>query len=338
MKTGRADARRHRTISFDHFLRICEEVGGISDPRLFLSFLHNAGEVFWNDALFEKQVILDQAWVLDAIYTIFNRDKCFRELQHAMGRFGRETLAALVWDAEGYSAREQELFLSFMVKAGICFQISEYDEETRYIAPDLLPENHERRALFDDLSGGVSADVDFPLLPPMLMRHVIARVGTQARLSCEYWRHGFIGYDRETGARIRVEQSIDVNGVGEITLAAKGRQPELLLERMLAILNEEAAKLGLETDARPQEAKDEPAKVPDFVADPQAPKEYFVSYAWADDADPKRDEIVDRFCERAKARGIHVRLDRDELRSGDRISEFMARLVEGGPGSGGAER
>jgi internalin A len=53
--------RQYRTMKREHFLRLCEEAGGISAPEHLLSYLHNAGIVFYRKGLFDDRIILDQA-------------------------------------------------------------------------------------------------------------------------------------------------------------------------------------------------------------------------------------------------------------------------------------
>ena len=97
----------------------------------FLTFLHHAGIVFWQDGLFQNQVILDQGWVLEAIYTVFHRQHCLKTLRDRQGRFTRRDLAMMIWDREGYSEDEQKLFLSFMLSSGICFKIRPHRKMSR---------------------------------------------------------------------------------------------------------------------------------------------------------------------------------------------------------------
>src|SRR5207245_195175 len=113
--------RRHRTLSRDEFRALCEETGKVSDPDALLDFLHRTGVVFYRPGLFEDRIILDQAWALDAIYTIFDRQ---RTLPHLLrdGRFTRRLLEHLVWKEKGYSEEEQETFLALMESCGICFR------------------------------------------------------------------------------------------------------------------------------------------------------------------------------------------------------------------------
>lgn len=56
---------------------------------------------------------------------------------------------------------------------------------------------------------------------------------------------------------------------------------------------------------------------------------FYVSYAWADLADPNREADVDRLCNEAIKRGIEVIRDKSALKNGDLISKFMQRLGGG---------
>jgi internalin A len=56
--------------------------------------------------------------------------------------------------------------------------------------------------------------------------------------------------------------------------------------------------------------------------------EYFVSYAWGDDAAEgrAREAVVDRLCSEAEARGKRIIRDNTEMKTGDRISIFIDRI------------
>ena len=56
---------------------------------------------------------------------------------------------------------------------------------------------------------------------------------------------------------------------------------------------------------------------------------YYVSYAWSDESDPKREERVDELCEEGKRRGIDILRDKTVLTHGALISEFMKKIGEG---------
>ena len=117
----------------------------MSSPALLLVYLHHAGIVFHQKGLFDDRIVLDQGWALEAIYAVFHRQKCYRQLRQLRGRFDRPLLEALVW--RDYSVEEQKLFLSLMTSCGVCFVHRQGDPksevETEYIAPDLLPDRAE---------------------------------------------------------------------------------------------------------------------------------------------------------------------------------------------------
>jgi len=127
-------------ISQKEFLALCEVAGDVYSPPLLLDYLHNIGTVFYRKGLFGDDIILDQAWALDAVYAVFHREsKAFKTIERYSGRFRRSDLAEWVW--QEHSEEEQELFLSFMRQCGICFTYRHGYEgiEAEYIAPDLLP-------------------------------------------------------------------------------------------------------------------------------------------------------------------------------------------------------
>ena len=77
--------------------------------------------------------------------------------------------------------------------------------------------------------------------------------------------------------------------------------------------------------AEPRFEKLSPSQFP--TREPQV----FVSYAWGDgDSEGlRRGQLVDELCAAAKIQGLTIRRDRDEIRPGDLISEFMDRLSDG---------
>ena len=55
----------------------------------------------------------------------------------------------------------------------------------------------------------------------------------------------------------------------------------------------------------------------------------YVSYAWADEGDPAREAQVDALIEQARKDGIDIVRDKDVLKAGDRISDFMRKIGGG---------
>ena len=110
-------AEGKQLISQDEFLAICEEAGNVSSPLLLLDYLHNIGSVFYREGLFGDDIILDQAWALDAVYAVFDREsKAFKTSSVMAGRFRRSDLAEWVW--RDHSERSRSCFSASCGNAG----------------------------------------------------------------------------------------------------------------------------------------------------------------------------------------------------------------------------
>jgi len=324
------DERLHRVLSMDDFVKLCEAAGGISSPEQFLAFLHNAGEVFWSRSQKESAIILDQAWALEAIYAIYDRRKCWPKLEQSQGRFTRLLMGSFVWDREDYSVEEQKLFLSFMCQAGICFKISghEGDDTAVYLAPDALPATTDIGHPPPLDSPDAEQTFVFEQIAPGFMRSLLVALGGEAGVHGTYWRTGFAGYEEEHRTRVRFEQILTPDNECALHLVAKGASADKVV-KVLGKLTMKVVQLfgmTLKNDAPQQDEKDIQMT---FAADPNAPTNFFVSYAWGDKSKPDRAKIVDDFCERAAAKGVQIRRDKDEVQFGQSISEFMEKLVDG---------
>jgi internalin A len=350
-------ASGQRLVSHQGYLELCAEVeragkGRISAPELLLDYLHDTGAVFYREGLFGDQIILDQAWALDAVYAVFDRASLsFKKIERNHGRFRRSELAEWVWGQHG--AAEQELFLSFMEQCGICFKIVGEDREKRveaeYIAPDLLPgrvdaetEAHLKLA-WDEAEADAEAVLTFALLPPGLMRALIARIGGHAGLAAEYWRDGVCFYDKQTGSRALIEQRWTEGWAGEVRIAVKRGQSDLLLQRLIKLIENDRISLGARPSGKIVKGVEPRAGVLDGAEgkggealvrpahEPSAKLEYYVSYAWGDDTEEgeEREGLVDRLCQAAEARHKVIIRDKAAMKIGDRISIFMDRIGKG---------
>ena len=351
-----AEQRKYRTLTQEYFHQLCTDAGGVSRPELLLDYLHHAGIVFYREGLFDDRIVLDQAWALEAVYAVFHREKCYRQLRQLRGRFTRTLLEALVW--RDYRIEEQELFLSLMMSCGICFVHRQGDREgkleTEYIAPDLLPDREEVaaeiEAMWAEHAPGGELVVDLPFLHPGVMRGIISRIGQEAGISALYWKYGVCLYENTTRSRALIEQRLSnrpTTWIGQIAVSTRGGQAVELLRQLQKWIEGEIKRSGCrdweikETPdplrlAHPQKADQHravgaeprdaaPERTLEFTPPPSDTITYCVSYAWNDESKA----VVDRLCEEAEQRGIKILRDTTGLGMGESITRFMKRLGSG---------
>ncbi len=337
--------RRHRTLSMAQFEEICAREGGVSNPLELLRYLNNIGLVFYREGLFDNQIILDQAWALDAIYAVFNRTDCYPHLLKTRGRFTRALLGRLVWQES--SKAEQNVFLGMMQACGICF-VHRYDWENgqhEYIAPDLLPDwsavETEIADRWREEDAGEEVRFRYPFLHPGLVRAVLSAVGSEARDSAVYWKDGVYVYEATSRSRALLRCVPEEDGGAVLHLRTQGGRAGKLLERLTKAVSKQEHILGLTSERsgtpvrrhpRPEEEQQPEAQ---YVVERNPPdsRKVYVSYKWGDGspAGREREQAVDRLCAEASRRGIHITRDRDACSPGDSISQFMKAL-------GGGER
>ena len=233
--------RQHRLLERAEFDRLCAETGGVNDSGAMLDFLYRNGVIFYRPGLFGGRIILDQNWALEAIYSVFHRDKCFKQLKKLHGRFSREDLELLIWS--GYTPEEQKVFLGMMESCGICFR-ARWDE-WEYIAPELLPEWPEAQTSL--LAGRIpkdhpiaEAEASYPFLHEGVLRSYLSKIGLRAGDAALYWKYGCWSYEETTDSRVLIEGRWDDAesevGAGTIRFRAWGQNAERLIDPLLEAL------------------------------------------------------------------------------------------------------
>jgi internalin A len=220
--------RRFQLIGFDAFRALCEKTGGISSVEYFLEYLHDCGLVFYRPGLFDNQIILDQAWALQAIYTVLDRTGPYKALTQLNGRFTRSLLALAPW--KEYSEREQQVFLSMMESCGICFKHREEDRELGieavYVAPDLLPDREavasQVASQWDHPGETVRIVCEYSYDDRSLTRSIIASIGRRAKDTAVYWRYGACGYDLESASHFLIDHQTKTTQSSRLLVECKG--------------------------------------------------------------------------------------------------------------------
>jgi internalin A len=360
-----AQQRLHRTLSQSDFASLCEQTGGVSSPEALLRFLHNKGVVFHSPDLFHDRIILDQSWALDAVYAVFERGSTYPLIKANDGRLWPSLLAATVW--REYEPEAQKLFLSLMGTCGIVFPYRQADAdlglEAEYLAPDLLPPRsspqvgRQLQGRWEGSDPSLTLTYTYSFLHGGLVRALLCDLGDHAGDGGVYWRYGAWVYDARQGCIALLEQQMENDRAGSITINFQGAGSIKLADWFIKRLAERNRQFGYAdllpiiagplasqalagdksllldlSDRSEASAAPPPELVPAPVETFHKPRrEVFISYAWGDDSHEgkKRQQIVDGLVDalRKHSESIAVRIDRDEMRPGDLISAFMDRLA-----------
>jgi len=214
---------------------------------------------------------------------------------------------------------------------------------------------------------GARIEFRYPFLHTGLIRGLICDAGKLAGDNGVYWKYGVWVYDRDSGARALIEMRSSGHNGGSVAAWVQQGRPERLArwirERFaeqnrrfgypdlkpvideLPRVDEKMAQKGeaslqpkpgdgpegCERQARPA-APAEPAFGPLPATDfPRQGAKLYISYAWGDDTEEgqRRAAVVDSICSALAAKNIPIHRDKADLNSGDRIKEFMDRLIEG---------
>jgi internalin A len=360
-----APQRLHRTLSQADFARLCEQIRGVSSTDALLRFLHNKGVVFHRPDLFHNRILLDQSWALDAVYAVFERGSTYPLIKANDGRLWPTLLANSVW--REYEPEAQKLFLSLMRTCGIVFPYRQADDamglEAEYLAPDLLPPRSSPqvgRQLQGRWQGSdpcLTLTYSYNFLHGGLVRALLCDLGNHAGDGGVYWRYGAWVYDARQGCIALLEQQMENDHAGSISIRFQGDGSTELADWFQQRLAERNRQFGypdlqpissgpLASQAlagekhlrldRSDGGEATAAPAPELVPAPveafhKPSREVFISYARGDTSPEgkERQQIVDGLVDalRKHPEPITVRIDRDELRPGDLISAFMDRLA-----------
>ena len=332
--------------------------------KTLLNYFHNNGIFFYQQGLFNNQIVLDQKWAIDAVYTLFDRTGSFARIHHN-GRFTGQDLKE-AW--QQYTLEEQQLFVSFMQQCEICFELntkkiwrSSFVERV-FIAPQLLPDTKPNLVLMAfETNEGVYFKYRHTLLHAAIIQRFIVRVGHMANLH-EMWKDGIIIQTTEGKALIEAdteknEIAIRLKDVAQTALLNKIRnemkyitQDEPGIEELVSLngkafvnleklktcpaINEQiqaedgtwvpVSHLRVFTRYDENQKFETPEKMSNKQPEINSP-EIFFSYAWGEE----REKIVDALYDSLNSARFNVIRDKKDLHYKDLISDFMKRIGRG---------
>jgi hypothetical protein len=146
-------------------------------------------------------------------------------------------LHALLWHERGLAKDDQRSLLPMTHTRGICFvhRYGDSDDETEYVAPDLLPEGPDALAARWERPGEpLEAAFAYPLMSPSIVRSMLSALGELAGSTALCWRYGLCLYDAQSRAHAIVDEVPDAESYGgQIRIRTKGDGAETLLARLV---------------------------------------------------------------------------------------------------------
>lgn len=209
LKQDLKERRTDKTLSRAHFTQLCKK-HNVKYTDTLLRYLHDSGFLYYRQGLFGDQLILDQNWIIDIVYKLFDPSKGIRSLLESLkGEFTGQQVRQFCWTE--HEQDEIEVFIGFMLSSEIAFELeSKYDktfDERHFILPTLLPEQPpQSSSMFWDTPQPDEWWLDFSYR--FLHRGVIERViARTASLSPErdWWRDGILLQDEETNCSLLLQ-------------------------------------------------------------------------------------------------------------------------------------
>jgi hypothetical protein len=126
----------HRELPFAQFEQLCA-VRDARHPRILADYLGQSGFLFYRPGHFGDRLILDQDWLLERIYAVFDpRSQIRQRILRAGGSLFADDTAS-VWP--DHDPHERQVFLGFLTGAELAFHV-ERSNPAEYVVPALLPE------------------------------------------------------------------------------------------------------------------------------------------------------------------------------------------------------
>jgi len=183
-----------KSIVFSRFRDLCI-AAGIDYVDWFVDYLHKIGVLFYQKNTFQDQVILDQNWVIDAAYRVFDPNGFREDIQDKHGKF-KGKFTRFIWSE--VDDVERQIYLDFMRKCDICYQPQYRDNQNKeipfaereFIIPALLPAESKTQKARREQSQPDDwlLVVDYPFLHRSIIERLIVRLGET--YDSEVWRTG----------------------------------------------------------------------------------------------------------------------------------------------------
>lgn len=178
------------TIPFTHFKQLCIKAG-IDHAEWFVGYLHKTGVLFYQEGAFQDQIILNQDWVIKAVYRVFDPQDQRSFIEDDLKGHFKGRHAKIVWPE--VDETERNIYLDFMRNCGICYEPNRKHDtpfaDRIFIIPALLPESSTAKTVWGNTrADDWKLDIEYPFLHRSIIERIILRLGETYQ--GEPWRTG----------------------------------------------------------------------------------------------------------------------------------------------------
>jgi small GTP-binding protein len=190
-----------KTIAWTAFTIMCEQAG-MSNPPVLVRYLHATGFLFYQENKMDNRLILDQNWMINMIYRVFDhREAFFSEIQRMDGVIPG-SYTERIWSETEQS--EREIYLQFMCASNIAFEIDHQwripFEQREYVIPALLPKILNTPWP----SAEWIAELQYPFLHRSIIERVIIALASLS-VDRQWWRNGIRLQDSENKCLLELD-------------------------------------------------------------------------------------------------------------------------------------
>ncbi len=227
--------RNARILPRAHFAQLCLQ-HGVKHQHTVLKYLHESGFLFYREGAFQDQVILDQNWMIDLVYRLFDhRTGARAEVLRQHGQFtGKDTQR--FWP--DHTAEDRQVILNFLTGSRMAFALDQDQrgnisfEAHEFVLPALLPQEPPLGVLIwgEGQPNEWWVDFSYAFLHRGLIESIIVRTA-QLSPQREWWRDGVLFSDQQTKCQVLAQYAPQASLSSTIRFRLRGSgRPETLVK------------------------------------------------------------------------------------------------------------
>ncbi len=229
-----ASSPSQKTLELDEWYQIVRQEGlDWNAQQVLLEYLHDSGVVYHRTGFFQNKIILDQAWMVEAVYTLFDPEGVFSRLvRRGNGIF---TMGDLDEPWNEYDEHEKSELLRYIMAAEVCYekrQSSGSFKERTFVAPGLMSEDQSTAVKnhWREVNSALFIRYEHSFLHEGVMQSFLVRVGNEEYAEENHmWKYGAWITAKDGSANALVEANPNERSV---TIQVAGTQPKLLLDQI----------------------------------------------------------------------------------------------------------